>query len=108
MIKPKKDYECFPIDSELAENFGEGYYYCSGNTNDFGDGYEVSDSTEWFIHPNGTFSGGTSIFTPNRQLQEIISFEGTFEKSKYNDYLKQMQDGNEEWTEELVYTLHIL
>ena len=108
MLKEKKGYVCFPIDSELAENFGEGYYYCSGNTNDFGDGYEVSDSTEWFIHPNGTFSGGTSIFTPNRQLQEIISFEGTFEKSKYNDYLKQMQDGNEEWTEELIYTLHIL
>ena len=73
MLKEKKGYVCFPIDSELAENFGEGYYYCSGNTNDFGDGYEVG-----------------------------------VEKSKYNDYLKQMQDGNEEWTKKLVYTLHIL
>ena len=101
--KLEKSIVCQPIDDYVAEMLGEGYYYCISITSDYGPDYVETEGTEWFIHPNGTFSGGTSISYPNEPPMEIIRFGGTFEKSKYNDYVKQMQEFKGKWEEELDY-----
>ena len=106
MIIQKKEIVCFPIDDYVVEMMGEGYYYCSSLTREYEDGFEETDSTEWFIHPNGTFSGSVEFIYPNEPPQEVIKFEGTFDKSKYNDFVKQMQDYKEDWRKELEYTLY--
>ena len=91
------------IDDYVAELMGEGYYYCVSLTSNDEEGNEDSESTEWFIHPNGTFSGSITLIYPNEAPLEITRFGGTFEKSKYNDYVKQMQEFKGEWIEELEY-----
>ena len=101
--KLEKSIVCQPIDDYVAEMLGEGYYYCISITRDYGPDYVETEGTDWFIHPNGTFSGGTSISYPNEPPEETDCFSGTFEKSKYNDFVKQMQEFKEGWLEELNY-----
>ena len=106
MITQKKEIVCFPIDDYVAEMMGEGYYFCISITKEYEGGERETEGTEWWVHPNGTFSGSVELMYPNEPPQEVITFEGTFEKSKYNDFVKQMQAFKEEWRKELQYTLY--
>lgn len=101
-----KTINCHQIDDYVAEMMGEGYYFCVSILRECDDGSAEKESTEWFIHPNGTFSGSTYLSYPFEPPQEVVRFEGTFEQSKYNDYVKQIQESREEWRNELEYTLY--
>ena len=103
MERIEKTIVCQVIDDYVAEMMGEGYYFCISITKEYEGGERETEGTEWWVHPNGTFSGGISIQYPNEPPEEVIRFGGTFEKSKYNEYVKQMQDFNGDWEEELVY-----
>jgi hypothetical protein len=83
-------------------NMGEGYYYSITITTKYEDDVEETERTEWFIHPNGTFSGNTHSH-PLDEPPVLIFFGGTFEESKYNDYVEQMKKFKGDWEEELEY-----
>lgn len=104
--KTEKTIVCQPIDDYAAKMLGEGFYFSVSITTDYDGGRKETRGTEWFIHPNGTFSGKDFIQFPNEPPEDVFDFDGTFEKSKYNDYVKQMQELKEGWTEELDYNEH--
>lgn len=99
----EKNILCQEVDDYTAECMGEGYCFSISIKTEYEGGKIEMEGTEWWVHPNGTFSGETSIQCSNEPLQEIIRFSGTFEKSKYKEYVKQMQNCKEDWIKELVY-----
>ena len=101
MYKEKR-FECHPIDGDLKEQFGEGYYYCITITTVYGDNEGEEEYTEWYVYQNGRFSSETHI-TSSFEPSQHIYCGGTFDSSKYNEYVKQMQEFKGDWEEELEY-----
>lgn len=57
----------------------------------------MSSSTDWYIYPDGTFS-----FTTVRSWESWdIDGDGTFDSSKYDEYVEQMMECKTDWQEEL-------
>lgn len=97
----KKIITCHPIKGDLKKKFGEGYYYgVTIKRNNYGD--KDDERTDWFVYQNGTFSSTSDCYY-SYQPSEHYSSGGTFDSSKYNDYVQQMKEFKEDWQEELEY-----
>ena len=103
-MKKQKKIECHPIGGDLKEGLEEGFYYCIIITEEYGDNEEDNEWNEWFVYPNGKFSAETH-FMSTSEPSEHIYYEGTFDRSKYNDYIEQMKNFKGDWKKELNYEL---
>ncbi len=98
-----KKYETKQIDTTDAGNFEnensckEGYSYAiieewiNGNE-------KYSDVSCWKIHPDGTFE----FFEDCDTSDFLYVVKGTFDKSKYDNFVDQMLNLETDWQKELV------
>lgn len=98
----KEDYKTFKfIETGPIEQDNKiiGHYFEETEVNYFGvnDAEGMSSGTLWRIFPDGTFSCTTDkswdIF--------IIDGDGTFDSSKYDEFVEQMMDYKTDWQKEL-------
>ena len=97
--------ECHPIDGGLRKEMGEGYCFYTHWTiksENKEDDEEESRMIDWYIHPDGTFSGSESYY-PDCAESEHYEFGGTFDKSKYDEIVANMKNFQTDWQKELVY-----
>ena len=99
----KRTYETKHIDTTDAGNFEnensckEGYSYAI--IEEWSNGNEkYSDVSCWKIHPDGTFE----LFEDCDTCDCIYVCNGTFDKSKYDNFVDQMLNLETDWQKELV------
>lgn len=76
-----------------------GHHFYEGETLYFGidDEEGMSSCTDWYIYPDGTF-----CYTTNKSWDIfIVDGDGTFDSSKYDEFVEQMMDCKTDWQKEL-------
>ncbi len=94
------------VGPEVMDNNGVktyGFHYSIfeqwGETDDYGTTHFISDGEGWTIHPDGTFR-----YSVNRDTEEYCGeCLGTFESSRYDDYVQMMREYKTDWMRELQY-----
>lgn len=56
-----------------------------------------SNEEHWYLMPNGTF------FYVHYNGSGAVIYDGTFDSSKYDDYVSQMKEYKDDWIHELSY-----
>ena len=76
-----------------------GHHFYEGELLYFGidDEEGMSSGTDWYIYPDGTF-----CYTESRSWESWeIDGDGTFDSSKYDEFVEQMMDCKTDWQKEL-------
>lgn len=91
-----KNLLCGPFVKDFDGTKSDGYLFIRSYDvcNPF---FKMKKEEHWYLMPNGSF-----IYI-NDSGQDVIAYEGTFDSSKYDEYVSLMKEYRTEWINELSY-----